>query len=78
MFFLLVCNGQSLLQEGKLWSNASIGTMPGSTYSSYFIKFMGDTTIKALQYKKILRSIDELHTKSDIFHTKNDDELGVI
>lgn len=63
MFFLLVCNGQSLLQEGKLWSNTSIGTMPGSTYGSYFIKFMGDTTIKALQYKKILRSIDELHTK---------------
>lgn len=63
MLSLLVCKGQNLLQEGKLWSNTSIGTMPGSTYRSYFIKFMGDTTINGLGYKKIMKSDDPLHTK---------------
>lgn len=58
---LVVCNGQNLVQEGKLWSNTSIGTMPGSTYESYFIKFMGDTTINGLAYKKIMKSKDELN-----------------
>ena len=61
--FLLHCQGQNLLQEGKLWSNTSIGTMPGSTYSSYFIKLMGDTTINGLGYKKIMKSDDALHSK---------------
>jgi len=63
IFILLHCQGQNLLQEGKLWSNTSIGTMPGSTYSSYFIKFTGDTTINGLGYKKIMKSVDELHVK---------------
>lgn len=63
IFFLLNCQGQSLLQEGKLWSNTGIGTMPGSIYSSYFIKFMGDTTINGMVYKKIMKSNDALHSK---------------
>lgn len=63
MLFLLHCQGQTLLQEGKLWSNTSIGTMHGSTYSSYFIKFMGDTTINGLGYKKIMKSDDALHSQ---------------
>ena len=62
MLTLLVCKGQSLLQEGKLWSNTSIGTEGGTTYRSYFIKFMEDTTINELVYKKILRSDDLLQT----------------
>lgn len=62
MFFLLICNGQSLLHEGKLWSNTLIGTEGGSTYRSFFIKFSGDTTINGLGYKKIMKSDDELHT----------------
>lgn len=63
MFILFPCMGQSLIQEGKLWSNTVIGTMPGGSYNSYFIKFMGDTAINTLQYKKILRSNDVLHAK---------------
>lgn len=62
MLSLLVCKGQSLLEEGKVWSNTSIGTMRGSTYSSYFIKFKGDTVLNGLGYKKIMRSDDELHS----------------
>ncbi len=63
MLFLLHCQGQTLLQNGKLWSNTSIGTMHGSNYSSYFIKFMGDTTINVMGYKKIMKSDDALHSQ---------------
>lgn len=64
---LLVCSGQNLVQEGKLWSNTSIGTMPGSTYESYSIKFMGDTTINGIAYKKIMKSKDELNANWSSF-----------
>ena len=61
MLILLHCQGQNLLQEGKLWSNTSLGTMPGSTYTSYLIKFIDDTTINGRQYRNIMKSKDELH-----------------
>ncbi|MGE5393922.1 MAG: hypothetical protein ACM3P1_04205 [Candidatus Saccharibacteria bacterium] len=64
---LLQCQGQNLLQEGKLWSNTVIGTMVGSTYQSYFIKFMGDTVINGLAYKKILKSEDEFHENWSLY-----------
>ena len=52
---------QSLVQENKLWSNTWIGTEHGDHYHSYFIKFEGDVKNNNLDYKKILKSDDELH-----------------
>ncbi|HEY3371380.1 MAG TPA: T9SS type A sorting domain-containing protein [Prolixibacteraceae bacterium] len=63
MLPLLLCKGQNLLQQGKLWSNTVLGHIPGSTYNSYFIKFMGDTILNGQGYKKIMRSDDALHAQ---------------
>ncbi len=59
--FLLACKSQSLVKEGRMWSNTSVGTIYGSSYKSYFIKFEGDTLIKEKQYKIIMRSDDAQH-----------------
>ena len=51
-----------LVQEGKLWSNVSIGSMSGNEYRSYWIKFEGDTIINDLEYKKVLQADDSIHS----------------
>ena len=59
-------NSQSLFIEDKLWSNTSIGTSDGSEHQSYWVKFQGDTLINNLEYKKVMRSDDSLHSNWDV------------
>jgi hypothetical protein len=58
----MVCFSQHLVQEGKLWSNTSIGTSGGSEHQSYWVKFQADTLINDLEYKKVMQSDDSLHS----------------
>lgn len=67
LLILIVCQStlcfcQSLVREGKLWSNAIIGSENIDIYNSYWIKFQGDTTLNNVLYKKILRADDSLHS----------------
>ena len=53
-------NGNYIVREDGLWSTLEIHCMPnGNNFSTYFIKFMGDTVIDDLQYKKAWYSQDE-------------------
>jgi len=55
-FITLVCSSQSLVKEGKLWSNTEVGSESGSRYFSYYVKILGDTVFSETQYKAVLRS----------------------
>jgi hypothetical protein len=59
-----LCFSQSLVQEGKLWSNLFFGSEnpEHNDKTSYWIKFQGDTTINDVQYKKVLQADDVLHS----------------
>jgi hypothetical protein len=58
-------NYRELVLEEKIWSNTSIPSMPGE-YRSYWIKFEGDTIINDLNYKKVLRANDPLHSEWNV------------
>jgi hypothetical protein len=53
---------RNLIQEGKIWSNTIIPSMPGE-YRSYWIKFEEDTLINDLNYKKVMRADDSMHSE---------------
>ncbi len=53
-----------LVDTNKLWSIQHIGIgYPNDIYSSYYIKFTKDTTIKGIIYKKVIQSDDSLIKK---------------
>jgi hypothetical protein len=64
LFYLLIpliCSSQGLVKEGKIWSNTQVGSEFGSSFSSHYIKFDGDTLINEHNYKYVLRSDNEAH-----------------
>jgi hypothetical protein len=63
LFIGLACSGQSLIQEGKLWSNTFVGSEAGSNYSSYYIQFTGDTLIDETHYKYVMKADDAEHAE---------------
>jgi hypothetical protein len=53
--------GNNIVLDEGVWSTLDIHCLPtGTSYSSYHIKFEGDTVIDGLEYKIIWRSDDEL------------------
>jgi hypothetical protein len=59
--FSITCFCQSFISENKLWSYVAHGSEYGSPYRSYYVKISGDSLVKDIAYKKLLKSTDENH-----------------
>jgi len=61
-FFLQAQTSNTIVNTGCLWSIVSTLDSPPFSFSSYYIKFYGDSTINSITYKKVMKSNDSLHT----------------
>lgn len=53
-----------IVNESGLWSTLEIHCLPwGNSYSTYFIKFSGDTVVDDLTYKKVLKCTEETQSE---------------
>jgi hypothetical protein len=87
LYTLLLCFGslisgsaQTLLQEGKIWSNLEYGTEQPQQqiFHSYFLKVEGDTTIQIRSYKKLFRSDDASHAAWTGYGFLREDTAGKV
>jgi len=52
--------GNYIVNDSRIWSTVNIHCLPGgNSYSTYYIKFYGDTLIEGLLYQKMWRSDDQ-------------------
>ncbi len=59
---------QEIVDTSKTWSIATVHCQPwGNAYSTFYIKFEGDTLVQDTLYKKVMISSDEFHETWDFF-----------
>jgi len=81
VFFGLVQSQEQnyIVNESSLWSTLETHCFPnGNNYSTYHIKFAGDTIIDQYVYTKILRSDDEFQTEWSFYGFIRENEVGEV
>ncbi len=64
-----------IVKEDALWSTLEIHCLPqGNSYSSYFLKFEGDTVANGIPYNKIYVSEDENQSYWELFGLAREDD----
>lgn len=63
-----------LVKDDAVWSTVEIHCLPqGTSYSSFFLKFEGDTVVGGIQYDKIHISTDESQAYWELFGLARED-----
>lgn len=66
---------QSIVNESGLWSTLELHCLPGgNSYTTYFIKFSGDTIVEDKSYKKVLKCDEETQTEWSTYGLIREDE----
>jgi len=78
LIFWFVAFGQSdnyIVREDGLWTTVEVHCFPtGNSYSSYYIKFSGDTLVDGINYNIAWISEDELHSEWNFYGFIREDE----
>jgi hypothetical protein len=67
--------GNYIVNDSRVWSTVNIHCLPGgNSYSTYYIKFYGDTLIEGLLYQKMWRSDDQNQENWDFYGSIREDD----
>ena len=67
--------GNYIVNDSRVWSTVNIHCLPGgNSYSTYYIKFYGDTLIEGLIYQKMWRSDDQYQENWDFYGSIREDD----
>lgn len=73
--FYTALSQQSIVNESGLWSTLELHCLPGgNSYTTYFIKFEGDTVVENKTYKKVLKCDEESQTNWTTYGLIREDE----